>query len=106
MYYSKNHLMPASPIEIKSWKFQQSWTQQTELYRQIQALEIDQPGASLPFSKRLERDHQWSLSYAQRVIEEYKNPIPGDRRRPSRHAFRCSRPSVAPTFNLHPFLLK
>lgn len=67
MYYSENNLISDSSIEFKSWK-----SQQTKLYRQIQAFEIDQPGVTLPFSKRLARDHQWSLSYTGRVIEEYK----------------------------------
>ncbi len=47
-------------------------SQQVELYARIQALTIDQPGASFPFSERLAREHQWSLLYTQRVIEEYK----------------------------------
>lgn len=43
-----------------------------KLYAQIQAFAIDSPDALFPFSHRLARDHQWSLNYAYRVIEEYK----------------------------------
>lgn len=45
---------------------------QIELYERIQAFSLDQLDAQLSFSKRLARDNNWSLSYAQRVIEEYK----------------------------------
>lgn len=47
-------------------------SQQLELYHRIQAFEIDQPNALLPFSKRLARENHWSLTYTQQVIEEYK----------------------------------
>lgn len=45
---------------------------QTVLYEKLQGFSLDEPGAKFPFSKRLARDNQWPLSYAQRVIEEYK----------------------------------
>lgn len=46
--------------------------QPVDLYDRIQAFSLDQLDAPLSFSKRLARDNNWSLSYAQRVIEEYK----------------------------------
>jgi hypothetical protein len=65
-YFQKNEITMNS-INAKFWE-----PQQVRLYAQIQAFEIDQPFAALPFSKRLARDHQWSLIYTERVIEEYK----------------------------------
>ncbi|HEY9762395.1 MAG TPA: hypothetical protein V6D07_07715 [Trichocoleus sp.] len=47
-------------------------SQQLELYNRILMFEIDELDVSFPFSKRLARDHGWSLTYTQRVIEEYK----------------------------------
>jgi uncharacterized protein (TIGR04222 family) len=47
-------------------------SQQIDLYKRIQAFSLDQPDTQLSFSKRLARDNGWSLSYAHRVIEEYK----------------------------------
>lgn len=46
--------------------------QQAELYQRIQAFSLDNPDASLSFSKRLARDNAWTAQYSQRVIEEYK----------------------------------
>lgn len=46
--------------------------EELELYRRIQAFQIDRINVSLPFSKRLARENQWSLNYTHRVIEEYK----------------------------------
>lgn len=46
-------------------------SQQLELYNQIQAFELDQPDV-FPFSQRLAKENQWSLTYTQQVIEEYK----------------------------------
>ena len=47
-------------------------SQQVALYRRIQAFSFDQPDTQLSFSKRLARDNGWSLTYTQRVIDEYK----------------------------------
>lgn len=47
-------------------------TEQTELYKRIQAFSLDESDAQLSFSKRLARDNGWSLQYAQQAIEEYK----------------------------------
>lgn len=46
--------------------------QQAELYQRIQSFSLDNPDASLSFSKRLARDNAWTAQYSQRVIEEYK----------------------------------
>lgn len=47
-------------------------SQQTELYQRIQAFSFDRPDTQLTFSKKLAKDNGWSLSYAQKVIAEYK----------------------------------
>jgi uncharacterized protein (TIGR04222 family) len=47
-------------------------SQQTELYERIQAFSFDRPDTQLTFSKKLAKDNGWSLSYAQKVIAEYK----------------------------------
>ncbi|RYD57524.1 MAG: hypothetical protein EOP83_21060 [Verrucomicrobiaceae bacterium] len=43
-----------------------------ELLLRLESFEIDEPGVSFPFSARLARENGWSLSYARRVVEEYK----------------------------------
>lgn len=50
-------------------------SQQAELYQRIQAFPLDAADAHLPFSKRLARDNDWTIEYAQRVIDEYKKFI-------------------------------
>ena len=67
MRHFQQNRITTSAIKAQPWE-----SQQVELYDRIQALAIDQPGASFLFSTRLSRDHQWSLIYTQRVIEEYK----------------------------------
>lgn len=47
-------------------------TQQLELYQRIQQFSLDRIDAKLSFSKRLARDNNWTIEYAQRVIDEYK----------------------------------
>ncbi|WP_026735038.1 glycine-rich domain-containing protein [Fischerella sp. PCC 9605] len=47
-------------------------TQQLELYQRIQQFCLDRIDAKLSFSKRLARDNNWTIEYAQRVIDEYK----------------------------------
>ena len=42
------------------------------LWGKIQAFEFNEPGAAFTFEERLARDNGWSLTYAQRVIEEYR----------------------------------
>lgn len=46
-----------------------------ELYARIQTFKIDDPDVELPFVKRLARENNWTISYSQRAIEEYKNFI-------------------------------
>lgn len=46
-----------------------------ELYRSILDFQLDQPGISLTFSRRLARENRWSRAFAQRVIHEYKRFI-------------------------------
>lgn len=43
-----------------------------ELLRRLEQFQLDSPEASLPFSARLARENNWSSTYAQRVITEYK----------------------------------
>jgi uncharacterized protein (TIGR04222 family) len=47
-------------------------SQHEDLYRRILEFSFDQPGTQVSFCKKLERENGWSLSYTQRVIEEYK----------------------------------
>lgn len=42
------------------------------LWRRLQAFSFDQAGAALPFSVRLAREHDWSLRFAQRAVEQYR----------------------------------
>ena len=46
--------------------------EQQSLYAKIQTFSLDQSGAAFAFSQRLARDNQWTRTYADRVIEEYK----------------------------------
>lgn len=43
-----------------------------ELLVQLEALELDEPAATFPFSARLARENGWSRGFARRVIDEYK----------------------------------
>lgn len=45
---------------------------QDALWLRLQAFELDDPEAKLPFSLRLARENGWSRHYASRVIAEYK----------------------------------
>lgn len=42
------------------------------LWDRLQAFRLDQPDASLTFSRRLARESGWSASFGLRVVEEYK----------------------------------
>lgn len=44
----------------------------TTLRERVEAFELDEPGAALPFSSRLAREQGWSHAFAGRVIREYK----------------------------------
>lgn len=43
-----------------------------ELWRAIDAMQIEPPGAALSFPARLARENGWSRSYAEMVVQEYK----------------------------------
>lgn len=45
---------------------------QQSLYEQLMQFEIDEPGVELTFARRLARENGWTVSYAERVIREYK----------------------------------
>lgn len=46
--------------------------QQADLYKRIQAFEVDEEGIQLTFPMRLARENAWPVDYAHRVVEEYK----------------------------------
>ena len=43
-----------------------------DLWRRLEALELDDPTASLTFTRRLARENGWDVPYATRVVDEYK----------------------------------
>ena len=45
---------------------------QDDLWRRLQAFNLDHQDAELPFSRRLARENGWSRYFANRVIREYK----------------------------------
>lgn len=45
---------------------------QSDLWQRISQFSIDGAEVPLPFRKRLARENGWSVSYADRVVEEYK----------------------------------
>lgn len=46
-------------------------TDQT-LWRRLEAFDLDDPDASLTFTRRLARENGWDHAYARRVVDEYK----------------------------------
>lgn len=48
---------------------------ETLLWAKIEAFKLDNPEAGFKFSTRLARENGWSLSYTNRVIDEYKKFI-------------------------------
>lgn len=42
------------------------------LWRRLEQLQLDAPGAAQPFTVRLAREQGWSLRYAVRVVDEYR----------------------------------
>ncbi|HEX4129636.1 MAG TPA: TIGR04222 domain-containing membrane protein [Pirellulales bacterium] len=46
--------------------------EQVALWQAIDAHQIDDPAAALPFTKRLARENGWSAEYARRAVQEYK----------------------------------
>lgn len=47
-------------------------TANTTLWSALHAFQVDEPGTQFTFVKRLARENCWSITYAQRVFEEYK----------------------------------
>ena len=45
---------------------------QQQLWRKIEAVNLDGPSAQLTFTQRLARENGWSLHDARRVVDEYK----------------------------------
>ena len=43
-----------------------------DLWRRIEAHDLDEADVALPFSHRLARDNHWSRPYARRVLDEYR----------------------------------
>jgi hypothetical protein len=43
-----------------------------ELWNRLEAYELDEPGAALPFTSRLAREQGWTHAEAARAIGEYK----------------------------------
>lgn len=43
-----------------------------DLWKRIQAYQLDDPDAAFPFTQRLAQDNNWTHPFARRVIEEYK----------------------------------
>ena len=68
-----------------------------DLWRRIEAVELDELRVELPFSARLARDNGWSRDLADAVIEEY--------RRFCYLAVQRGRPDLAPAPDLHAPLL-
>ena len=44
----------------------------TELWRRLDAMQLNQAGAGLTFTQRLARENRWTLRYAGRVVVEYR----------------------------------
>ncbi|MEM8874543.1 MAG: hypothetical protein AAGD32_09810 [Planctomycetota bacterium] len=43
------------------------------LWQKLQSFSLDVPGAALTFTHRLARENEWSVDFAERVVDEYKN---------------------------------
>lgn len=48
---------------------------QQELWERIQKFQLDDPASAYPFSKKLAQQNNWTLSFTNRAIEEYKKFI-------------------------------
>jgi uncharacterized protein (TIGR04222 family) len=48
---------------------------QQELWGKIQKFAIDEPSSNFPFSKKLAKENNWSASFTEKAIEEYKKFI-------------------------------
>lgn len=49
--------------------------QEKLLWQRIKNFQLDEPGIAFKFSDRLARENGWTITYAKRVIEEYKKFI-------------------------------
>ena len=47
-------------------------TEKGVLLEKLNAFVLDQPGAPLPFSRRLKRENGWDTTFALRAIAEYR----------------------------------
>jgi hypothetical protein len=47
-------------------------TEHAKLWRSIQDFSFDEADVTFTFGRRLARENGWTLSYAYRVIEEYR----------------------------------
>ncbi len=54
-------------LKMKEWT-----TEDRALRARLEAFDLDEAGASLPFNARLARDNGWSPPFAARVVAEYK----------------------------------
>ena len=45
---------------------------QRDLWRRLEAFQLDDASASLTFTRRLARENDWEPAYARRVVDEYK----------------------------------
>jgi len=45
------------------------------LWKKIESFQLDEPNANFPFSKKLAKENNWSQSFTNRAIEEYKKFI-------------------------------
>lgn len=50
-------------------------TETQQLWQRIQQFQLDEPNVTLPFSRRLMREQDWSIQYTFKAIEEYKRFI-------------------------------
>ncbi|WP_027387256.1 glycine-rich domain-containing protein [Chryseobacterium gregarium] len=46
--------------------------QDSSLWNRIQGFSLDTPGAEIPFSKKLATEENWTESFTQKAVEEYK----------------------------------
>jgi uncharacterized protein (TIGR04222 family) len=49
--------------------------ERSQLWQKIRDFELDDPSSSLTFTERLARENDWSLGFADRVVQEYKRFI-------------------------------
>lgn len=58
--------------EVVPWSVIPLTGPDTTLWDAIKNFPLDSPGASMPFSARLARDHLWLPTYAEKVVREYR----------------------------------